>query len=143
MSRGARFFLLAALACLIGVSSSFAGGAGQTRKSASAFPLGTFETIITRQDVARGGFPADDAHYETLTFSRNGTWRDVWFHPRRADQAPAGGHFAVKGNVLRLLGTPDSVRWSYSLGLLTLRPVSVPDAFARFTYTVHPWRKIK
>jgi hypothetical protein len=143
MSRVLRFFLLPALLCLTGVSAAAVSSAAQTRERGAAFPLGTFETILTRQDVSRGGFPADDAHYETLTFSSNRTWRDLWFHPRRADQPPASGHYTVKGNVLRLLGTPDSVRWSYANHLLSLRPISVPDAFARFTYAAHPWRKIK
>src|SRR5438128_12431758 len=86
MSRTRTFFTFAALACLLAAPSALAGATAQTRAAPSTFPLGTFETIITAHDVARAGFPARNAHYETLTFGRNGTWRDVWFHPRRADQ---------------------------------------------------------
>jgi hypothetical protein len=142
MSRTQTFFTFTALACVLAAPSALAGTA-QTRATASAFPRGTFKTIISAQDVAQAGFPANNAHYETLTFRSNGTWRDVWFHPRRADQEPFGGHFTVKGNVLRLLPTPDRLRWTYSHGLLTLHPLSVPDAFARFVYATHPWKKIK
>jgi hypothetical protein len=144
MSRTQTFFTFTALACLFAAPSALAGATAQTRAAASTFPRGTFETIISAQDVARAGFPANNAHHETLTFRSNGTWRDVWFHPRRADQEPFGGHFTVKGNVLRLLPTPDTLRWTYSHSLLlTLHPLSVPDAFARFVYATHPWKKIK
>jgi hypothetical protein len=105
MSRTRTFFTFAGFACLLAAPSTLAGATAQTRAAPSTFPLGTFETIITAQDVARAGLPAKNAHYETLTFRSNGTWRDVWFHPRRADQEPFGGHFTVKGNVLRLLPT--------------------------------------
>jgi hypothetical protein len=143
MSRTRTFFAFTAVACLLGSASAIAATTAQTGGAASTFPLGTFETILTSQDVARAGFPAKNAHYETLTFRSAGTWRDVWFHPRRADQEPFGGPFTVKGNVLRLHPTPDTLRWSYSHGLLTLRPLTVPDAFARFVYAAHPWKKIK
>jgi hypothetical protein len=136
-------FAFTALACLLGAASATAATTAQTRGAAPTFPLGTFETILTARDVARAGFPAKNAHYETLTFRSDGTWRDVWFHPRRADQEPFGGPFDVKGNVLRLHPTPDTLRWSYTQGLLILHPLTVPDAFARFVYAAHPWKKIK
>jgi hypothetical protein len=143
MPRARTVFTLMALAFMLAAPSALARATAQTRPVALTFPLGTFETIITAHDVAQAGFPADNAHYETLTFRSNGTWRDVWFHPRRADQEPFGGHYTVIGNVLRLHPTPDTLRWSYSHGLLTLHPLSVPDAFARFVYAAHPWKKIK
>jgi hypothetical protein len=108
------------------------------------FPTGTFETILTRADVVKAGFPPENAHWETLTFRKNGTWWDVWFHPRRADQPPGGGKYTVRGDTLTLTPAgPDVVKWSYFQGQLTFRIVSVPDAFAQFTYTAHPWRKIR
>jgi hypothetical protein len=143
MSRTRTLFTFTALTCLLAAPSALATATAQTRAAASTFPLGTFETIISAQDVRAAGFPANDAHYETLTFRSNGTWRDVWFHPRRTDQEPFGGRFTVKGNVLRLLPTPDTLRWSSSHSLLTLHPLAVPDKFARFVYSAHPWKKIK
>jgi hypothetical protein len=143
MPRPRTFFTFTTLACLLAAPSALAGATAQTRGAARTFPLGTFETIITAQDVAQAGFPADDAHSETLTFRRNHTWLDVWFNPSRADQEPFGGRFTVKGTVLSLHPTPDTLRWSYSHRLLTLRPLNVPDAFAQFVYAVHPWKKIK
>jgi TRAP-type C4-dicarboxylate transport system substrate-binding protein len=118
---------------------------GRTSAPASSvFPTGTFETKITVADLRGTGFPANNAHWETLTFRKNGTWRDVWFHPRRPDQPPAGGHYSVQGSVITLTpANPDVLHWSYDRGQLTFRVVSDPDRFGRFTYTAHPWRKIK
>jgi hypothetical protein len=121
--------------------------AGHPHRTASAvshaFPTGTFETILTRAQVVKAGFPGDNAHWETLTFRKNGTWLDVWFHPRRADQPPAGGTYTVHGDTLTLTPAgPDVLKWSYFRGQLTFRIVNVPDAFGQFTYTAHPWRKI-
>lgn len=111
------------------------------RRRASGFPTGVFETKITPSDLRGTVFPSHNAHWETLTFE-NGTWRDVWFHPRRDDQPPAGGRYVVHGNELTLLPVHDVVRWSYYRGQLTFRIVDVADAFGRFTYTVHAWRRV-
>ena len=108
------------------------------------FPTGTFETKITSADLRGTPFPLENAHWETLTFRKDGTWRDVWLHPRRADQPPGEGHYTVRGDVITLVpANPDVLRWSYYRGLLTFKVISDPDAFGSFTYTVHPWRKIR
>jgi TRAP-type C4-dicarboxylate transport system substrate-binding protein len=121
--------------------------AGQPQPIAStvsrAFPTGTFETKLTRAEVVKAGFPPDNAHWETLTFRKDGTWLDTWFHPHRADQNPAGGTYTVHGDTLTLTPAgPDTLKWSYFRGQLTFKVVSVPDAFGQFTYSAHPWRKI-
>jgi C4-dicarboxylate-binding protein DctP len=115
-----------------------------TSTAESAFPTGTFETVITKADVAKAGFPANDAHTETLTFGKNGTWLDTWLDPRESDQPPAAGRYTVRGDVLTFgpPAGPDVVKWSYFRDQLTFKIVSVPDAFGQFTYTAHPWRKI-
>jgi hypothetical protein len=131
--------LVGALAALAsGCGSGSSGGAAAPR---GAFPEGTFQTKITRADLGGTGFPSDNAHWETLTF-HNGTWRDIWFHPRRADQPPAGGRYVVHGHELTLLPVGDVVRWSYYRDKLTFRIVDVADSFARLTYTAHAWRRI-
>ena len=135
-SRAALIATLAALAA--GCSTGSGGDAAAPR---GAFPQGTFETKITHADLRGTAFPSDNAHWETLSF-HNGTWRDVWFHPRRGDQPPAGGRYAVHGQELTLLPVRDVVRWSYFRGQLRFRIVDVADSFGRFTYTVHPWRRI-
>ena len=113
-------------------------------RGAPRFPTGTFETRITRADLRGTGFPLSNAHWEDLTFTSDGRWRDVWFHPRRTDQPPGGGRYTVRGNVVTLTpANPDVLRWSYYRGLLTFRVISDPDAFGRFTYTVHAWRRIR
>lgn len=108
------------------------------------FPVGTFETRITAADLRGTVFPLENAHWERLTFRQDGTWRDVWFHPSRADQAAGEGRYTVRGDVLTLTpANPDVLRWSYYRGRLTFTVISDPDAFGSFTYTVHPWRKIR
>lgn len=112
--------------------------------AAPEFPTGTFETQITAADLRGTPFPAEDAHWERLTFRADGTWRDEWFHPRRADQPVGEGRYTVEGNVVTLMpANPDVLKWSYYRGFLTFRIVSDPDVFGSFTYTVHPWRKIR
>ncbi len=125
------------------VLAGCAGGASRPadQTGATGFPTGSFETRITRQDLRSKPFPLSNAHVETLTF-RDGRWRDVWL-PRRPDQPPAGGRLVVRGDTVRFTPTFDVLRWNYYRGELTFRVVSVPDAFARFTYAVHPWRKVK
>ena len=119
------------------------GPAAPTAASpATGFPEGTFQTTIAREDLGGQPFPLENAHTETLTF-HNGAWRDVWFAPTRSDQPPAQGRFVVRGDLLTLEPVHDVLRWSYYRGQLTFRVVDVTDPFARFTYTVHPWRKIR
>jgi hypothetical protein len=117
------------------------GGSAGTGKASGPFPKGTFKTTITREDLRGTPFPDSDAHVELLTFA-NGTWRDVWL-PRRADQPIAGGRLLVRGNEVTFVGPGDRLTWSYYRGNLTFRIVGVADTFARFTYTVHPWHKIR
>ena len=106
-------------------------------------PVGTYLTKITAADLVRAGLPPEDAHWETLTLRADGTWRGVWFHPRAADQPPAEGRYVIEGERIRLLGTPDLVRWRYSHGALTFTVVHVPDRLARLVYTARAWTKIR
>jgi hypothetical protein len=135
--------LVAAAVCLatfiLGAEVSHATPA----RTSATFPTGTFLTKITVKDLVAAGLSRSDAHWETLTFRSNGTFRDVWFHPTQPNQEPLNGHYIVKGNTLRLIPTPDSVRWSYANGRLTFSIIKVPDPPARLTYTAHPWQKIK
>jgi hypothetical protein len=117
-----------------------AGLSGSTRPGP---PPGTYLTKITAADLYRAGLPIEDAHWDALTLRADGTWRDVWFHPRVADQPPATGRYVVTGDRMRMLGTPDLVRWHYANGALTFSIVHVPDQLARLGYTAHPWIKIR
>lgn len=110
--------------------------------SADHFPTGTFLTKIMAGDLYRAGLDPNDAHWEKVTYLADGTWVDVWFHPRVSDQPPAHGRYLVRGDSLRLLGTPDTVRWHYDGHGLTFKVVHVPDPLARLIYTAHPWKRI-
>jgi hypothetical protein len=131
---------------LVFAALALAGCGGSASRSIAVksgrFPTGTFETKISGADLERTGFPLRNAHWETLTFE-HGRWRDVWFHPRRSDQPPGEGDYVVHGHELTLLPPRDVVRWSYYRDQLTFRIVDVSDAFARFVYTVHAWRRVK
>jgi hypothetical protein len=130
---------VAALAALVVIPAARASAA-ETR--APGYPTGTFLTRITVGDLARAGLSPDDAHSETLTFTRDGTWRAVWFQPSVRGQPPEHGRYRLTGDRLRMLGTPDTVRWRYEDGRITFTIVHVPDALARLTYRAHPWRRV-
>jgi hypothetical protein len=138
-----RSVLAAAAACLAVSIVGTAVGRATPVGMAARFPTGTFLTKITVKDLVAAGLSTSDAHWETLTFRSDGTFRDVWFHPTQPNQEPLNGHYIVKGNALRLIPTPDSVRWSYANGRLTFAIIKVPDPLARLVYTAHPWQKIK
>jgi hypothetical protein len=121
---------------------AFIGTAGATT-SRSHFPSGTFLTKITTTDLYKAGLDINDAHWETVTFRSDGTWVDTWFHPRVPDQPPAHGRYLVRNDTLRLLGTPDTVRWRYDGRTLAFKIVHVPDRLARLIYTAHPWRRTR
>ena len=105
-------------------------------------PPATYLTKITAADLVRAGLAREDAHWEMLTLRPDGTWRDVWFHPRSPDQPPTEGRYVVLGGRIRLLGTPDTVGWRYSHGALTFTVVHVPDRLARLVYTAHAWTRM-
>jgi hypothetical protein len=130
------------LACVALAAVAFGTTSGATA-SADRFPTGTFLTKITPADLYRAGLDLNDAHWDKLTFRADGTWVDIWFHPRVPDQPPARGHYVVRGDTLRLLGTPDTVRWHYDGQALTFKVVHVPDRLARLGYVAHPWRRIR
>jgi hypothetical protein len=117
------------------------------RRSATAFPQGTFVTTITHEDLVRAGlnhppiFPGIFPGTTTLTL-KSGTFAIVLSrHPRQLD---AGGQLIVHGNQVRF-GSPggDLLKWSYFRGLLTFRIASVPDAAARLMWTAHPWQRVR
>jgi TRAP-type C4-dicarboxylate transport system substrate-binding protein len=114
--------------------------------SGGGFPTGTYETKITPADVARISGPAWWAHWETLTYTKNGTFTDVWFHPRRADQPTTRGRYRIHGDRLYTFGhgSTDVFRWSYYRGQLTLKIVNAPDLdqLGHLIVNTHPWRKI-
>jgi hypothetical protein len=136
--------LRAALALVLAATGLVVTRTANGASVSAGFPMGTFETKITTTDLFNAGWrDYNDAHWETLTFNKDGTWRDVVFHPRFKDQPPFSGKYVVTGHELRLLGTPDVLHWSYADGKLTLRVVHVPDRLGRIVYTAHPWTKTR
>jgi hypothetical protein len=130
--------------CVLGFAllGGTAGAVG-SQFASSGFPTGTFLTKITIADLQRAGLDPNDAHWEKVTYRADGTWVDVWFHPRLPDQPPAHGRYTVRGDKLRLLGTPDTVRWQYDGHALRFKVIRVPDRLARLVYTAHPWQRIR
>src|SRR5690348_2897057 len=120
-----------------------AGAAGSSPATPSTrFPTGTFLQKITAADLYRAGLDVNDAHWDRLTLRADGTWTDIWFHPRVASQPPASGRYVVRGDTVRFLGTPDTVRWHYAADKLTFSIIHVPDRLARLGYIAHPWQRI-
>jgi C4-dicarboxylate-binding protein DctP len=109
---------------------------------ASAFPNGTFETRINAADVRGVSGPTWWAHWETLTFRKNGTFTDVWFHPRRPDQPTVNSTYAAHGRLERIGN--DTFSWTYYRGSLTLRIVRNVDLdkLGYLIFQTHPWQKI-
>jgi len=130
------------LACVASAAVAFVATSGAAASS-DQFPTGTFLTKITTADLYRAGLDVNDAHWEKVTYRADGTWVDIWFHPRVSDQPPAHGRYVVHGDTLRVLGTPDTVRWHYDGRALTFKVVHVPDRLARLIYTAHPWQRIR
>lgn len=116
---------------------------GAASLDTGSFPTGTFLGKITASDLRGAGLDPADAHWERLTFRADGTWSDIWFHPRVPSQPPAHGRYVVHGDTLRLLGTPDTVRWRFDGHALHFTIVHVPDRLARVGYTAHPWLKVR
>jgi len=115
------------------------------------FPEGTFQTIITRQDLIRAGLNHFPNYPATQTMVvKDGTWRG-FLTPRRPEQPDAGGRVIVEGDQVTFVveyppegkGTRDVLKWSYFHDRLTFRVVDVPDPGARLAYTAHPHRKVK
>jgi hypothetical protein len=128
----------------LGAALTAAGPATSSHAAPSTrFPTGTFLQKITVRDLYRAGLDLNDAHWDRLTFRADGTWTDIWFHPRVASQPPSNGRYVVRGDTLRLLGTPDTVRWHYAADKLTFAIIRVPDRLARLGYVAHPWQKIR
>jgi hypothetical protein len=123
-----------AVAVICAAGASAAGG---------QFPTGTYVTKIRTADLYAAGLDPADAHGEQVTYRADGTWTDTWFHPRVPSQPTSNGRYVVRGNTLRLVGTPDTVRWRFDGHALRFVVVHVPDRLARLIYTAHPWRKIR
>jgi hypothetical protein len=134
--------LTAAVLGLTALTATAATGSSQATES-NRFPTGTYLTKITAIDLYRAGLDLNDAHWESITFTNVGTWKDVWFHPQSKEQPPEHGRYTIDGDRLRILGTPDTVRWHYAAGKLTFSIIHVPDRLARLIYTAHPWRRTK
>jgi hypothetical protein len=129
------------LACFSLVAIALVAASGAAASNGD-FPTGTFLTKITPADLYRAGLDPNDAHWDKLTVRPDGTWVDIWFHPRVPDQPPARGRYVVRGDTVRFLGTPDTVRWHYDGHALTFTVIHVPDRLARLGYAAHPWQRI-
>jgi TRAP-type C4-dicarboxylate transport system substrate-binding protein len=133
--------------------SAAAGSVEETDDSAT-IPNGVYVTETSRQDYqSRGEFSWSAPVYTWTTRLRDGRWvRTVV--PEFEDQVgdvDGAGTYEVHGDEVTFRYThpevdanaPETLRWSYFQGQLTMEAVNVTDRGARIIYTAHPWRKLR
>lgn len=137
---------------------SAGGGRGAEETSASAtIPNGAYEVTTTRKDNQRFGeygseWSAEPA-FDWTTRLNDGKWLrtvDPKF-PGHPDERDGAGTYEVSDDEVTFRYTypevdanpPETLRWSYFDGRLTLEVVDVTDTGARIIYSAHPWRKVR
>ena len=125
---------------------SIAPPASPARPSTESIPTGVYVTTDTVADFRAGhqlGADWSDAQTFTLTLFADGIASETE-EPTAED---VFGSYVVKGDEVTFTWldaglTPETVRWSYLNGLLTLTVVDVQDTAGRVMYSAHPWRKV-
>jgi C4-dicarboxylate-binding protein DctP len=131
---------------------SDAGGSANETKDVATIPNGVYVTTTTREDHGAGWVaPADG--YTWTTSLRDGKWvrTVVPRFPDMKDDVDGAGTYEVHGDEVTFHYTtpevdasaPETLRWSYYGGRLTLTLVNVADRGARGIYAAHPWRKVR
>jgi hypothetical protein len=121
-------------------------------------PLGTYTVTDTKADWLRYGLSANPDFRATITYVTHlyadGTYLQSQT-PNYPDQGPWRGRYYVHGDLLTFVNlsagvngqnpttAPETVRWSYFGGKLTLRSVTVADSASRVLYDAHPWARAR
>jgi len=122
------------------------------------FPLGTYETTITRDDVKNAGFPSDhdmneNAGMFTLDVNADGSWRLVQTSNVPLENPVFDGTFAVSGDQIAFTtleptefhGEVDMLSWKLSGSMLLLgwagpsQGLTDVQVLSRLLWTKHPW----
>jgi hypothetical protein len=135
-----------AFASASGLRSS-APPATPTSIGGATIPPGVYVTTDTVADFRAAGQTGDDWN-ATQTFTLNLYSDGI----SSETQEPLGGGefgtYVVAGDEVTFTWSPDTgltpqtVRWSYLNGLLTLTVVDVEDLGSRVIFSTHPWRKV-
>jgi len=123
-----------------------------------AFPVGSYTTTITPDDLRAGGVTEEDLLTENsgmfvLTYEPNGRWTMV---QTSLDGSPIHdpvfrGRYLVNGDRIRhdvefparfvAEGAYDEVTWRLEGDSLHLELVAAGDEIVRVIYAAHPWRR--
>jgi hypothetical protein len=112
----------------------------------ATIPLGTYVTTDSVADFRAGGqLGADWNTPQTFTLS---LYADgIVSQGQEPNDGAEFGSYLVHGDEVTFTWsdsglTPETVRWSYLNGMLTLKVVDVQDTAGRIMYATHPWRKV-
>jgi hypothetical protein len=131
---------------------SRAGRSVEEAGDSPTIPNGVYVTRTTEEDAGNEWAWPEPA-YTWTTRLRDGKWvRTVV--PRSPDQVgdvDGAGTYEVHGDEVTFRYThpeldasaPETLRWSYYDGRLTMEAVDVADGGARLIYTAHPWKKVR
>jgi TRAP-type C4-dicarboxylate transport system substrate-binding protein len=113
----------------------------------ATIPPGAYVTTDTVADFRAAGLVGTD--WSTAqTFTLNLYPDGIASETQEPDVGDEFGSYVVRGDEVIFTWSPDialtpqTVRWSYLNGLLTLTVVNVEDGGSRVIFSAHPWRKI-
>jgi C4-dicarboxylate-binding protein DctP len=133
---------------------SVAGGRRSVEEAddSARIPNGAYVTTTTRKDYGAGYTWPEDS-YTWTTRLHDGKWvRTVTPRfPEMNSDVDGAGTYEVHGDEVTFHYTlpqvdaelPETLRWTYYGGQLTLSEVDVIDVGARGIYTAHPWRRVR
>jgi TRAP-type C4-dicarboxylate transport system substrate-binding protein len=130
---------------------------GQETDGAATIPDGVYVTRTTRKDYqSRGEYSGDWSApvYKWTTRLRNGKWVMLVTpkFPGQVGDIDGAGTYETHGDQVTFRytypedargGPPETFRWSYYQGQLTLEVVDVADLGSQIIHTAHPWRKVR
>ena len=119
-------------------------------------PNGVYRVTISYADWLKGNVINPDMRRAItyVTTMKDGRWYQTQT-PNYPDQGPFSGTYSVHGDELtwimlragvhgqNSITAPETVKWSYYDGQLTLQNLIVADSGSRVLYAAHPWRKIR
>ena len=128
----------------------------QAASGGPTIPNGVYKVTDSAQDWLKGDVQNPDflTAITYVTTMKNGRFFQTQ-SPNYPDQGPFRGTYAVHGNEVTFVMTsagvhgensiaaPETVKWSYFDGKLTLKNVVVADPASRVLYAAHPWVKIR